>query len=446
MVRLKAIQMLGSFEERVASLVDHEQYIEYLIEDFLKLINISDSKAGLKLFKEIRDRIKIIKKECIFYFEFLVKEQRKFLKNRYVRKLQKNLEKNISVILRRLDGYIEKQTLLIQKELVILNDLDSLDLFDMDRKDVLRKVESLSRLVYYLRESLKEEDYYVVKEINELLGIDRYETFGVKNLLRKKERRLTKEIIVSDLNKLLSSRDVGNYLEFIRDLKDEGLLSIDKKSLEFIRDRKNELEREEMLEIEILRYSEQDAKKLLERDYLTGAYNRKAFDSFLSLFFEYFQNKKIKELILEKNHHVENTFSLVMIDIDRFKSINDKYGHQIGDLVLKYLGNIVRDNIRDYDLFCRYGGEEFAILFPGLNANLTSSIAERIRMGLEKTTISVGNYIFNVTASFGIEGCKDDIEDKDKILLHADIALFKAKNSGRNRIVIYSSDLGEKLE
>ena len=82
MVRLKAIQMLGSFEERVASLVDHEQYIEYLIEDFLKLINISDSKAGLKLFKEIRDRIKIIKKECIFYFEFLVKEQRKFLKNR----------------------------------------------------------------------------------------------------------------------------------------------------------------------------------------------------------------------------------------------------------------------------------------------------------------------------------------------------------------------------
>ena len=142
---------------------------------------------------------------------------------------------------------------------------------------------------------------------------------------------------------------------------------------------------------------------LATKDPLTGVLNRRSFDEALG--------KEVSKAIRYKRN-----LCIVMIDIDRFKSINDKYGHQIGDLVLKYLGNIVRDNIRDYDLFCRYGGEEFAILFPGLNANLTSSIAERIRMGLEKTTISVGNYIFNVTASFGIEGCKDDIEDKDKIL------------------------------
>jgi len=124
-------------------------------------------------------------------------------------------------------------------------------------------------------------------------------------------------------------------------------------------------------------------------------------------------------------------FSIAIIDIDNFKSINDTYGHIVGDSVLKELAVLVTQNIRDHDIFARWGGEEFVLVFKTDSLSITESIAEKVRLEIEKATFSTVN---RITASLGVSSPKNEQQTFEDIFEQADKALYQAKRLGRNRV------------
>jgi len=131
--------------------------------------------------------------------------------------------------------------------------------------------------------------------------------------------------------------------------------------------------------------------------------------------------------------------SAIMIDCDYFKRINDTYGHQVGDLVLRSFATVLQDHSRGYDILCRYGGEEFCVMLPGCDETVAVSWAERIRKRLETAPILCDNTEINITASFGVAERLNDTASLDQLVEHADQALLFAKESGRNLTVKYSA-------
>ena len=130
-------------------------------------------------------------------------------------------------------------------------------------------------------------------------------------------------------------------------------------------------------------------------------------------------------------------FSILMIDIDYFKQVNDTHGHQIGDQVLRELAQCIFNNIRNSDTVGRYGGEEFLVLLPESNADKSLELAERIRAQIEQLRM-VNN--IQVTASVGISTITVDT-NSDKLISQADKALYAAKKLGRNQVIAYHKDL-----
>jgi len=164
-------------------------------------------------------------------------------------------------------------------------------------------------------------------------------------------------------------------------------------------------------------------ERLANLDSLTGLYNRRAISG------------KLRDLINRANRYKED-FSLVMLDIDHFKKVNDRYGHLTGDEVLDKIATLVRRNIRNTDVVGRYGGEEFIIILPQTNLSSAWVIAERIRSIIENAEMKdpAGN-VFTVTVSQGLSEWERG-EDADALISCADEALYKAKARGRNRVQI----------
>ena len=128
----------------------------------------------------------------------------------------------------------------------------------------------------------------------------------------------------------------------------------------------------------------------------------------------------------------------MMIDIDHFKKFNDIFGHEAGDLVLKEVAKVLKNEVRRGDIACRYGGEELTIIMPEANLNLTFQRAEQIRekiaqLSLKNNSQSLGQ----VTASFGVSCFPQHRKTIEKLLQTADTALYKAKQQGRNRVISY---------
>ena len=126
--------------------------------------------------------------------------------------------------------------------------------------------------------------------------------------------------------------------------------------------------------------------------------------------------------------------SLLMIDADRFKSINDRFGHHIGDEVLKVLAMIGRRQLREIDLLARLGGEEFAILLPQTDFADAWVVAERLRQTIAEHTVDTEQGLLNFTISLGLSSLDPVTADLDDLLRQADIALYQAKQNGRNRV------------
>jgi diguanylate cyclase (GGDEF)-like protein len=130
----------------------------------------------------------------------------------------------------------------------------------------------------------------------------------------------------------------------------------------------------------------------------------------------------------------ENPFSLVLGDLDYFKSINDQYGHECGDEILKHVTRLMADSVRAQDMVSRWGGEEFLILLPDTSLNGARVLAKKLRRVVEANSFVYNGHGIKVTISFGVSEC-DCQESPDACIREADKKLYEAKKRGRNRVV-----------
>ena len=164
----------------------------------------------------------------------------------------------------------------------------------------------------------------------------------------------------------------------------------------------------------------------LTKDTLTSAYNRKAFAHFLN-----------SAYIAAKRDF--SSVCLFMIDVDNFKSINDTYGHQVGDKILKHIADKLIQTVRSADIVCRYGGDEFAIICPNIDSLRGLQLAEQARLNIESMSFTVNGERINTTLSIGISNYPDnEIKCVSQFIAYADKAMYKAKRRGRNQIGVIS--------
>ncbi|MDR5864328.1 diguanylate cyclase [Halomonas campisalis] len=163
---------------------------------------------------------------------------------------------------------------------------------------------------------------------------------------------------------------------------------------------------------------ENELERQATRDHLTGAHNRRAFDSAL-------------HQAIRQAERGGDTFSLLLFDIDHFKSVNDRHGHDVGDAILKRLANKVSASLRSTDLLARWGGEEFTILLPDTPLSGAATYAERLRQQIADSRFQG----LAITVSLGITQYQPG-DDMDGILGRADDALYRAKRAGRNTLVL----------
>ncbi|MFC1745118.1 diguanylate cyclase [Candidatus Riflebacteria bacterium] len=161
-------------------------------------------------------------------------------------------------------------------------------------------------------------------------------------------------------------------------------------------------------------------------DVLTGLFVRRFF-------------LQVLEKEINRVHHYSGKFCLVFLDVDKFKTFNDTYGHDAGDEVLKMVAESLKSNARTSDTCVRYGGEEFVLLLPATNLDNAVIVSERLRTKIENNIVIYGEHELKVTASFGICEFPTMASDADELIKNADLALYLSKKNGRNRITIFDS-------
>ncbi len=176
-----------------------------------------------------------------------------------------------------------------------------------------------------------------------------------------------------------------------------------------------------------------ELKQALEReqqrartDPLTGLYNRRHF-------FE------LGEQLFEVARRYRTPLSVLMFDLDRFKRINDNYGHQVGDAILERIAAIARRHVRSADVLARYGGEEFVVVLPNANATEARAAAEHLRKQVEACHDYIEDKALTVTISIGVAEMLPQGDTLERLIQRADEALYDAKNAGRNCTRVYSA-------
>lgn len=179
--------------------------------------------------------------------------------------------------------------------------------------------------------------------------------------------------------------------------------------------------------IDQLRSSFQASLEMAVTDQLTGLYNRRYLASHLSAMFD-------------RAFWTGRPLSIMILDIDHFKSVNDTYGHDVGDKVLQEFSERIKTSVRGIDLACRYGGEEFLIAMPDTEKETARVVAERLRQEVasEQIIVNQGRDKLTVTVSIGISSTEDGTKDDtaQKLVKRADQALYTAKTGGRNRVIL----------
>ena len=257
------------------------------------------------------------------------------------------------------------------------------------------------------------EDNQTLRENFEALAANRLERFQIEN------RFLNKNGIPfwGTLSAKALHREDGSLENIIIIISDITLLKMTEAELI----RANQLLVSQLEEIVILR---DRLREQAIRDPLTNLYNRRFMEETLTL-------------EIHRARRSNSTVSLVMMDIDHFKSVNDQFGHRTGDFVLESLGQMLLANTRKSDVACRYGGEEFLIVLPGSSLQDAARRAELFRANFEAIRISGKDTVTNATMSIGVACFPDHGEDGEQVLNRADEALYQAKAAGRNCVVIY---------
>ncbi len=175
---------------------------------------------------------------------------------------------------------------------------------------------------------------------------------------------------------------------------------------------------------ELLRQNER-LERIAVEDHLTGIYNRRHFFD-------------LAEKEVERAKRYGNPLSVIILDADRFKKLNDAYGHLIGDQILINLVKLCEENIRSLDIIARYGGEEFVILMPEANQEDAQKTAERLRKLVAETSLISGGFDVTITISLGVATWENGKElDFNALLARADSALYQSKEAGRNRVSVW---------
>jgi diguanylate cyclase (GGDEF)-like protein len=169
-------------------------------------------------------------------------------------------------------------------------------------------------------------------------------------------------------------------------------------------------------------------KKEAIYDTLTDLFNRRYFEERLSA-------------EAQKAFESESNLSIIMVDIDHFKKVNDTFGHDGGDKVLREIASLLKNSVRKHDTVARYGGEEFVLLLPGAPLDPTNMVAERIRRSVENTSFDMGQTQIHITISLGISNFPiHRMKSKEELVKMADLALYEAKRGGRNRVCIFRGE------
>ncbi len=209
--------------------------------------------------------------------------------------------------------------------------------------------------------------------------------------------------------------DLFNHISTQNDLKDVHLI--------FVSQQKNI--HDKIKQFDQLTQRITQLEEVCTVDPLTNLYNRR-----------YLEERIEKEI--SRSHRRGFPISCLMIDVDNFKSINDTYGHQTGDIVLMKIALILMDSCRTADVICRYGGEEFTVVLPETDTTGALMTAERIREKVENEVFSINGVDFSISVSIGVSSKTANQPINKQILIElADKSLYKAKRSGKNRVMIY---------
>ena len=176
-----------------------------------------------------------------------------------------------------------------------------------------------------------------------------------------------------------------------------------------------------------IRFAVDKIKQVSDTDELTGLYNMRAFSTMLQ--------RSFKQAV-----RYGHPLSVVMIDSDNLKQVNDAHGHDAGNRLLQHLVRCIREQLRGSDVMARFGGDEFILLLPETNNKGALEMSERIRKAVELSRFNVREGDTNVTASLGVASYPEDGGNLDVILEKADKAMYRAKQKGRNRVVSYLED------
>jgi diguanylate cyclase (GGDEF)-like protein/PAS domain S-box-containing protein len=169
-------------------------------------------------------------------------------------------------------------------------------------------------------------------------------------------------------------------------------------------------------------------EQLAMTDYLTSLYNRR-----------YFMQRGAEEF--KRVRRNKQSLSILMLDIDKFKEVNDTYGHEIGDMTLQQVAAVLKSNLREVDIIGRIGGEEFAVLLPHTSLDEAAVLAERIRKAITNAVFETSSTVISVTVCVGVATYVSEMSSIDDLLRNADVALYGAKHGGRNRVMKYDSDI-----
>ncbi|PCJ24851.1 MAG: GGDEF domain-containing protein [SAR86 cluster bacterium] len=161
---------------------------------------------------------------------------------------------------------------------------------------------------------------------------------------------------------------------------------------------------------------------LVRTDELTRLFNFRYFNQALSL-------------EMERTRRSGQPTCLIMLDLDHFKSINDAYGHEVGNIVLSHIANLIRKTIRRLDIPCRYGGEEFTIILPDTTLKQGARFANRLRLIIENSPVKASDVLLGIEASFGVDiYCQGSQQTEKEFVEKVDSFLYLAKQEGRNRV------------
>jgi len=185
-------------------------------------------------------------------------------------------------------------------------------------------------------------------------------------------------------------------------------------------------------ELKRLQEENRELADMVRTDELTGLFNVRYF-------------YQAVELEMERSRRTGQTTTLIMMDIDHFKDVNDKYGHEVGNRALAFVSKVLRHTIRRLDIPCRYGGEEFALILPDTPLSAGILFANRLRRTIESAAVDVGDQSIALTASFGVDVFRqDDSCSAYEFIERVDSLLYEAKSAGRNQVRHPKFDINEE--